>query len=302
MNNVKKLSSLLIFAEVANKQSFTLAGKKLGMSKSAISQHIKRLEQDTGQQLLSRHTRGMSLTTAGEKLLSRCELLRDQVELAYDELTISKEMPSGIFSLTIPHSFEKKIIIPALKQLCLEFPLLQIDLQVTDQPLDLIENNIDVSIYGGELKDSNYRALPIGTANEIFCASSNYLQRHSNLNTIEELKNHQVIATSWQKKTLEVFENNNFSSKQSVQIDYFAQANTLPSVLEFILQDMGIALLPEFVIQSALAKSELVRALPNYQGKQWPFYMVHRFHGEKPIHITRFYHLVKHYFSKLTVI
>ena len=59
---------------------------------------------------------------------------------------------------------------------------------------------------------------------------------------------------------------------------------------------MGIALLPEFVVQSALAKSELVRALPKYQGKQWPFYMVHRFHGEKPIHITRFYHLVKHYF------
>jgi DNA-binding transcriptional LysR family regulator len=302
MNNVKKLSSLLIFAEVANKQSFTLAGKKLGMSKSAISQRIKRLEQDTCQQLLSRNTRGMSLTSAGEKLLSRCELLRDQVDLAYDELSMSKEMPSGVFALTIPHSFEKSIVIPALKQLCLEFPLLQIDLQVTDQPLDLIESNLDVSIYGGELKDSNYRALPIGTANEIFCASSSYLQKNNNLNTIKELINHQVIATSWQKQILEVFENNNFSDKQFVQIEYFTQANTLTSVLEFILQDMGIALLPEFVVQSALAKSELVRALPKYQGQQWPFYMVHRFHGEKPIHITRFYHLVKHYFSKVNVI
>ena len=98
MNNVKKLSSLLIFAEVANKQSFTLAAEKLNLSKSAVSQHIKRLEQDTGQQLLSRHTRGMSLTAAGEKLLSCFELLRDQVEFAYDELTVSKEMPSGIFA------------------------------------------------------------------------------------------------------------------------------------------------------------------------------------------------------------
>lgn len=302
MNNVKKLSSLLIFSEVANKQSFTLAGKKLGMSKSAISQHIKRLEQDTGQQLLSRHTRGMSLTAAGEKLLSRCELLRDQVELAYNELTISKEMPSGVFSLTIPHSFEKVIVIPALKQLCLEFPLLQIDLKVTDQPLDLIENNLDVSIYAGELKDSNYRALPIGTANEIFCASSNYLKKHSALNHIHDLKNHQVIATSWQNQNLEAFESNNFLDKQSIKIEYFARANTLPSALELTLQDMGIALLPEFVIQSALAKNELIRALPNYHGKKWPFYMVHRFHGEKPIHITRFYQLVKHYFSKFTVI
>jgi DNA-binding transcriptional LysR family regulator len=302
MNNVKKLSSLLIFAEVANKQSFTLAGKKLGMSKSAISQHIKRLEQDTGQQLLSRNTRGMSLTAAGEKLLSRCELLRDQVDLAYDELTLSKEMPSGIFALTIPHSFEKSIIVPALKQLCLEFPLLKIDLQVTDRPLDLIENNLDVSIYGGELKDSNYRALPIGNTNEIFCASPSYLQNNNKLSTIKDLTSHQVIATSWQKRNVDVFENNNFYQKQSLQIDYFAQANTLPSVLEFILQGMGIALLPEFAVQSAVGKNELARVLPKYQGQQWPFYMVHRFHGDKPIHIARFYQLVKHYFSKLKVI
>jgi DNA-binding transcriptional LysR family regulator len=302
MNNVKKLSSLLIFAEVANKQSFTLAGKQLGMSKSAISQHIKRLEQDTGQQLLSRNTRGMSLTAAGEKLLSRCELLRDQVDLAYDELAMSKEVPSGIFALTIPHSFEKNIIIPALKQLCLEFPLLKIDLQVTDRPLDLIENNLDVSIYGGELKDSNYRALPIGNTNEIFCASPSYLQNYNKLSKIKDLTSHQVIATSWQKRNLDIFENNDFYQKQSLQLDYFAQANTLPSVLEFILQGMGIALLPEFAVQSALGKNELVRVLPKYQGQQWPFYMVHRFHGDKPIHIIRFHHLVKHYFSKLKVI
>jgi DNA-binding transcriptional LysR family regulator len=299
MNNVKKLSSLLIFAEVANKQSFTLAAKKLAMSKSAVSQHIKRLELDTGQQLLSRHTRGMSLTAAGEKLLSRCELLRDQVEIAYDELTASKEMPSGVFALTIPHSFEKNVVIPALKQLCLEFPLLQIDLHVTDKLLDLIENNFDASIYGGELKDSNYRALPIGSANEIFCASPSYMQKHNKLTTIEDLNNHQVIATSWQKQSLDVFEHSSPSDKQSVQLNYFAQANSLPSVLEFVLQDMGIALLPEFVVQSFLAKGDLIRALTKYQGKQWPFYMVHRFHGEKPIHITRFYQLVKHYFSIL---
>lgn len=302
MNNVKRLSSLLIFAEVANKQSFTLAAKKLAMSKSAVSQHIKRLEETIGQQLLSRHTRGMSLTAAGEKLLSRCELLRDQVELAYDELTLSKEIPSGIFALTIPHAFKKNIVMPALKQLCLEFPRLKIDLQVTDQPLDLIENNLDVSIYAGELKDSNYRALPLGSATEVFCASSAYLQKgqkHKKLSKIDDLKNHQIIATPWQNNTLELFKDNHGADKQSVPLSYFAQANTLPSVLTLILQDMGIALLPEFVIQSDLANNKLIRVLPELQGKQWPFYMVHRFHGEKPIHITRFYQLVKHFFNKL---
>lgn len=72
----------------------------------------------------------------------------------------------------------------------------------------------------------------------------------------------------------------------------------MPSVLEIVLHDMDIALLPEFVIQSACAKNELIRVLPSHQGRQWPFYMVHRFHGDKPIHNSRFYQLVKHFFAK----
>jgi len=299
MNNVKKLSSLLVFAEVATKQSFTLAGKKLGMSKSAISQHIKRLEEDTGQQLLSRHTRGMSLTAAGEKLLTRCELLRDQVELAYDELNQHKEIPSGVFALTIPHSLEKGIVIPALKQLCLEFPLLQINLRVTDQALDLIENNLDVSLYAGELQDSNYRAQPIGTAKEVFCSSPNYLQKYGIPTHVELLSKHKIIATSWQKNFLTLHQSDQLTQKHTIKFEYFSRTNTLPSVLSIVKQDMGIALLPEFVVQSAIVKGELIRVLPDYQGKTWPFYMVHRFHGEKPIHITRFYQLVKHFFQTL---
>lgn len=300
MNKTKQLSSMLIFAEVANQQSFTLAGKQLGMSKSAISQQIKRLEKDIGQQLLSRHTRGMSLTAAGKKLLSRCELLRDQVELAYEELNHSKEMPSGTFALTIPHSFEKDIVIPALSQLCMEFPGLEPKLLVTDEPKDLIQNNLDVAIYAGELKDSNYRALPIGTASEFYCASARYIQKHGQLTKVDDLQKCNIIATAWQKDTYAIYKNNELTEKVMVNISYFAKTNTLASAVEMVLHDMGIALLPEFVIQPAISNGHLVRVLPEYQGRQWPFYMVHRFHGEKPVHIVRFYQLVKHFYTKLS--
>jgi len=298
MNNIKLLPSLLIFAEVAKKQSFTLAAKQFGMSKSAISQQLKRLEQEIGQQLLSRHTRGMSLTAAGEKLLLRCELLRDQVDLAFNELNHSKATPSGTFSLTIPHVCERDIVIPALNQLCKEFPQIEPEILVTDEAKDLIHDNLDVAIYGGELKDSNYRALPVGTVSEIFCATPAYVQKHGQLTKIDDLLRHHVIATSWQKGSLAIYKNNALTEKKIVNLNYFAKTNTLPSALEIVLHDMGIALLPELVIQSAFFSGRLVRVLPEYQGWQWPFYMVHRFHGEKPIHITRFHQLVKHFFSK----
>lgn len=298
MNNIKRLPALLIFAEVAKQQSFTLAAKQLGMSKSAISQQLKRLEDDIGQQLLSRHTRGMSLTTAGEKLLGRCELLRDQVELAIEELDSSKEAPAGTFALTIPHSCEKDVVVPALSQLCKEFPLIQPKIHVTDSAQDLIQNHLDVAIYGGELRDSNYRALPLGSANEIFCATPTYVQRHGLPSQPNQLQDHNFIATSWQKTPLAIYSNHDLTEKNPLKVNFFANTNTLPCALEMALYHMGIVLLPEFTVQSEFAKGQLVRVLPESQGQQWPFYMVHRFQGKKPIHITRFYQLVKHFFAK----
>ncbi len=298
MNNIKRLPALLIFAEVAKQQSFTLAAKQMGMSKSAISQQLKRLEDDIGQQLLSRHTRGMSLTAAGEKLLGRCELLRDQVELVIEELDSSKETPTGTFALTIPHACEKDVVVPALGQLCKEFPLIQPQIHVTDSAQDLIQHNLDVAIYGGELRDSNYRALPLGSASEIFCATPTYVQKHGLPSQPHQLQDHSFIATSWQKAPLALYSNYDLAEKISLDVNFFANTNTLPCALEMALHHMGIVLLPEFTVQSAFASGQLVRVLPEHQGRQWPFYMVHRFQGEKPIHITRFYQLVKHYFAK----
>ncbi len=291
-----------MFAEVAKQQSFTLAAKQLGISKSTISQQIKRLEQNLGQQLLSRHTRGMSLTSVGEKLLSRCELLRGQVDLAFEELNHSKETPSGSFSLTIPHAFEKEIAIPALSQLCSEFPQIEPQILVTDEEKDLIQNNLDVAIYGGALKDSHYRALAIGKVSEIFCATPTYIQKYGQLSNTAALYKHRIISTSWQKNTLTLYDNDMQTEQIFVDLNYYAKTNTLPSALEMTLHNMGIALLPAFVIQPDISSGRLVRVLPEYQGWQWPFYMVHRFHGEKPIHITRFYQLVKHFFLKANTI
>jgi len=298
MNNIKMLPALLAFAEVAKQESFTLAAKQLGMSKSAISQQIKRLEEHIGQQLLSRHTRGMSLTAAGEKLLQRSELLQDQVNLAFEELNSSKETPSGIFALTIPHSCERDIVIPALNQLCIEFPLIEPKLVVTDESRDLIQDNLDVALYTGELKDSSYRALPVGNVGEIICASPAYLQKNGGIKNLDDLAKQRWIAAPWQNESVKLFKNSKLSDQLNLDVHFCAHTNTLPTVLEMVINDMGVALLPEFVLQTALANGRLVRVLPSHQGRQWPFYMVHRFQGEKPIHITRFYQLVKHFFAK----
>jgi len=298
MNNLKVLPSLLIFARVAKEQSFTQAAVQLSMSKSAVSQQVKRLEEHLGQQLLSRHTRGMSLTAAGRKLLDSCELLEDQVDVVLQAVDSSKSAPSGVFAITTPHSCEKAVVIPALNQLCNEFPGIEPRVLVIDKKQDLIKNKLDVAISFGDLKDSQYRALPITTVSEVICTSQVYMRKSGPINSLDDLVIQRWVPAPWQASGIAVFDVADNTKKHALKVKFSASSNTLPTTVEMITQGMGVALLPLFVVQTQLATGQLVQLLPQYQGKQWPVYMVHRFQNDKPVHVARFYELVKHFFAK----
>lgn len=296
MNTVKLAPLLLIFAEVAKKRSFTAAAKQLGSSKSAISQQIKRLEQEIGQQLLARNTRGMTLTTVGEKLLARSELLSDQLNFTIQELNNEKAQPSGTFKVAVPPFFEKGIVIPALAQLCLEYPKIKPEIVVSGKWLDPIEQDLDASIFGGDLQDSNYRALSIGKVTEQFFASPAYIKQHGGLANIEMLSNHRYIATPWQLGQLVLSDEDKVTT---ISVQHYAKANSIATILDMLRHDMGITLFPEFLAQSELASGQLIKLLPNIKGRAWHFYFLHRYQAEKPIHVSRFYQLVCYYFSKM---
>lgn len=146
------------------------------------------------------------LTALGEKLLIRSELLSDQLNLTFQELESAKEQPSGRFKVSVPPFFEKGIIVPALAQLCVEYPQIQPEVVVTGKWQDLIEHDLDATIFGGNLQDSNYRALSIGKVAEVFCASSPYIKKHGQLDSMHDLLKHNFIATPWQQNVLQLFD------------------------------------------------------------------------------------------------
>lgn len=300
MNNVKLAPLLLIFAEVATKRSYTAAAKKLGISKSAISQQIKRLEDAIGQQLLIRSTRGVVLTSAGATLLTRSELLDEQLNMAFAELNQAKDQPSGLFKVSVPPFSEKEIVMPAIRQLCIEFPLITPEIIVTAKWQDLIEHNLDAAIFGGDIKDCDYRALSISSVSEIFCASPRYTAQYGCPQSLKELEQHKFIATAWHRPKIAVFDNH-LENKQLISVSYSAKVNSLVTGLEAILLDMGIALLPEFLVRTHLENGALQRVLPALRGKEWHFYFLHQYKNDKPQHITRFYQLYRHYFLKACI-
>jgi len=291
MNNHKQLSRLMVFFCVAQKGSFTQAANTLGITKSAVSQQIKVLERDMGIRVLNRTTRGVSLTALGEKLYARCQILQDQVELAFSDIADAGDNPSGRFAVTFPHGLESTVVMPSIEQLCREYPGLEPELVVSDGSMDLVENNLDVSIRAGELADSSYRALPVGTIKEVFCATPLFLSRYGMPKTPEDLTSLRWISTSWQQQKMIVYELAN-DTKSTLKLNQFARVNTLPSALELAMRHLGFVLLPDLTAKPLIKSGELIHIVSSIIGPIWPVYTLHAYQAEKPVHLTRFHQLI----------
>ena len=298
MNNNRLLSDMMVFAEVAIARSYTQAAKNLGLSKSAVSQQVKRLEVELDEQLLIRNTRGMTLTASGEALYRRCEIVRDQLDLAKKEIASAKQEPAGKFAITCPISAEKHIVIPALKRLCLEYPKLEPSVEATDKVMDLVQQGLDVAIYNGPLKDSQYRALPIGENSEAFYASKEYLLKHGQPNSIDELDKHQWVTLPWHEKGITI-ESQALTKPLRCELPASVKANNLFGALDMVIAGLGMGFLPSIVASPAIQKGELAQILPDYHGTARQYYLIHRYPWAKPPHLERFYQLVKHYFGLL---
>ncbi len=294
MHNPKELSRLLIFSSVADKGSFTAAAEALGMTKSAVSQQITKLESRIGHRLLNRTTRGLSLTSLGERLHKRSLLLTDQVSLIMEEIDSAAATPKGRFAIGYPHSIELSAVLPAVEQLSLEFPGLDFVLEANDQPVDLVEHSIDVAIRFGELPDSSYRALPLGKMKEIFAASPIYVSKHGLLKGIDDIPKHRWITTPWQNKKFNLKDTKS-GGVWPVIPQPFAKSTSFPAVKELVLRHLGFALLPDVIVQPYFANGELVRILPEVEGPVWPVYLLHAYQSNRPIHVQRFHQLLRQY-------
>ena len=304
MNSIKLTPLLLIFVEVAKQKSFTKASKKLGLSKSAVSQQIKRLEHEVKMQLLARNTRGVVLTSDGEALLNRSELLTGQIYHLMQDIQQVKAQPSGRFKVSVPPFFEQNIVVPALKQLLIEFPLIEPEVIATDRRCDLIEHQLDVAIFGGDMRDSEYKAQSIGRIYDVFAVSPNYIKQHGSIESLQELikGNHKIIATPWQNGRMDLFENG-----QAIQAELPSTmfTNSLVTLVDMVEQDMGIALLPLSIVKQKISSGQLahvfkhsfVQILPSIKGRDWHFYFIHRYQSNKPQHVSRFFELLSFYFT-----
>lgn len=258
------------FVAVADTGSFTAAALKLDTSVANISRRVALLEQRIAVKLLLRTTRKVSLTEAGNLYYQQCKLLVEGLEQAELQVTQMQQSPSGKIKLTAPVTYGERVIAPHLHDFLKLYPELELELNLTNQRLDMIEQGIDLAIRLGQLSDSSFVAKKLAPRSLHVCATPDYLAAHGTPYTLSELSRHQCLAGTsdhWR------FKDNQHA--KSLGIHGRVRCNSGVVLLDATLKGMGLAQLPDYYVQEYLDRGELVEVLSHYRDDRegvWALY------------------------------
>ncbi len=142
----EQLKSMVVFAQVVQQGSLTGAAKHIGLSRAVVSYHIKKLETQLGVKLLNRSTRSIALTEAGSGYYERCRIIAEQAETANRQIENLKNEPVGLLKITCPVNVGLQTIVPALNEFKQLYPKIELDVMLTDEVVNIMQEGIDLAI------------------------------------------------------------------------------------------------------------------------------------------------------------
>lgn len=190
ITSLESLSGLVAFSVTLESGSFAAAGRKLGLSASAVGKAVDRLEQRLGVKLLTRTTRSLALTGEGELLYRYAARILSDLQEAEQALHAAQDTPRGRLKVSVPTVLGRHIVLPALGAFIEDYPDVTVDLDFDDLKVDIIEGGYDLAVRLGELEDSNLRARRIGRHAFATCAAPDYLEKHGTPETPADLEHH----------------------------------------------------------------------------------------------------------------
>jgi LysR family transcriptional regulator, regulator for bpeEF and oprC len=263
---MRNLAQFVAFAAVARNGGFAAAARELGLAPSSVAKSVARLEADLGSRLFHRTTRAVHLTAEGEALFARCAPVLAEVESLELLTKVSSEAPSGTLRVSAPIGYGIRKIVPVMNDLLAAYPLLTIDMRLTDERVNIVNEGLDAAVRIGALDDSGLVARPFERQHLVLCASPDYVRTHSPLRTVEDLEDHAIIAfrmpTSGRERPLEFR-----VGEEDVQVrprSRFA-LNHGDAMVEAVLGGAGLSQVPEHMAERHLRDGSLVELLAAYR-------------------------------------
>lgn len=250
------------FVAVVESGSLSAAANLLGLTPSALSRSLSRLEQKLATTLLNRTTRRMELTEEGRFYLESAKAILQQMEALEERLALRRQTPSGRLRIDAASPFMLHAVVPHIGEFRRLYPDIQLELSSNDLNIDLIEQRTDVAIRIGTLSDSTLHARPLGSAGLNVLASPEYLARHPAPDSVAALREHSLIGFT-QPESLNLWPLLHAGGNQW-PITPDISASSGETVRHLALAGQGIACLASFMSDADIAAGRLIRLLPEH--------------------------------------
>lgn len=277
--------AMAIFVHVIDYGSFSAAAKKLGVTKSAVSQQINQLEETLGTRLLHRTTRQLNLTEAGEIFLEDCRLMMEAADRANHRIGQYRKEPSGTLRISCSHDFAADHLVPLLGQFMKNYPKLSLEVDGSDEVINLVEEKVDLAIRIGHLNESGWIARKIVDLEEVVVASPGYLERYGFPEEPSDLANHHWVAFTRRKQPFLLRLLGPTGEQHKVRLYGRARTNSAPSMREMVKAGMGIGQALKLNVKDELKNGQLVELLPDYHTETIGIYAVYPQRGYLPLKV-----------------
>ncbi|MDX1320769.1 MAG: LysR substrate-binding domain-containing protein [Oceanospirillum sp.] len=262
------------FVAVYESGSFTKASAQLNCSTAQVSRQISQLEQRLGSKLFYRTTRKVSATEAGQIFYPHCRQIMDALDDAERVLTDLQSSPRGKLRITAPVAYGESHIAPLLNNFMQRYPDLELQCHLTNQTMDLVTEGFDLAIRMGQLSDSSMIARKLTSRRLYVCASPAYLERFGEPHTLSEISHHRCL-----QGTLDYWRFRFQGQERNLRVQGRIRCNSGHALLDAALKGLGIAQLPDYYVDDALKKGQLVSLLSAYQPQDegiWALYPQNR--------------------------
>ncbi|MEQ7919415.1 LysR family transcriptional regulator [Xanthomonas sp. WHRI 1810A] len=271
-----RFDAMQAFARVVETGSFTKAADTLHMSKTTVTQLVQQLEARLRVRLLNRTTRKVNITADGAAYYERVIQLLADMDDAETSLSSAAAAPRGRLRVDVPSPLARFILMPALPDFHARYPDIQIDMGVSDRVVDLIGENVDCVVRGGELTDQSLVARRIGDLQLGVFAAPSYLERHGTPMHPQDLENshHRIVGFLWARtgKALP-YAMHRDGERLHVQGRYVLAVDDGNAYVAAGLAGMGVLWLPDYMSRAALASGELVPLFEDWRLDPMPMYV-----------------------------
>lgn len=270
-----KLHLMTVFVAVAEGKSFTAGARRLSLSAPAVTRAIAMLEHKLGVKLLTRTTRHVRVTDAGQRYLDDVRRILGEVAEADEAAAGINAEPRGHLTVTAPSLFGKMFVLPGIVTFLQRHPAMEVSVLLLDRVVNMLEEGVDVAVRIGALPDSSMTAVRVGQVRRVVCAAPQYLANSGIPLTPAELLNHAIINTNNMGAGCE-WKFGDADNSTTVQVKPRLTVTTNDAAIEAAVLGFGIARILSYQGAALFASGTLTTILCDHEPPVMPIHVIYR--------------------------